>query len=630
MPVVGPPRVATLLAVALTLTTLAAQERRPPSHLVERAGHDGDRFESLVCGTRRADDIRRAAPVPVADGTPVSFVQEPAVLSPLAAGGLRLREFLVAGDLATVHFRRWDVGAVGGAPEVWTRVASRVVDGRIISVFEPAWPDAVVLERLRSAVWGWDYPTVWWGTVLVDGDADSDETEHDVWLRVASTGLPRAEIVRVDDTIQYASHVVNLVVPGFGATRLTGDGRYFVEAPVTRRFYEHFGDDYETIAIVPQAGHLGTYSAYHRHVQNRVAGIGLDLFDTSASYGSAGRLQGVEVYLGAWYATTRTTSHEFAHQWGHFFAWDRIMGLERVGWQPRSHAPLLAPGETYIGSLLRGTRRVEAHEPGGFRVERTPSPIRHHPLELYAMGLLAPEDLPEFVVFEDQAQLGPWISTPLVGTLLTGAIRLVGVNDLMAAHGPRRGPVPETWRVATVLVTRDALASREEMDYWNFFAARLEDESRTGIESYEGYVSTERATGGRVDVQTRLLPTTLPPVDQAYESDAPPFGPGDCPDVVFDGPVPSRYAVREGVPLSARVRVRDRNYSQALLRFWKSGGGEADAVMFWEPVSPSGSLTPRVLFREGEEGMYRWDVFLFWPGAGPQYPRCSLTVVKVE
>jgi hypothetical protein len=402
------------------------------------------------------------------------------------------------------------------------------------------------------------------------------------------------------------------------------------ESPVTRRFYERFGDDYETIAIVPQMTHLGTYSAYHRHVQNRVSGIGLDLFDASASFGSAGRLQGVEVYLGAWYATTRTTSHEFAHQWGHYFAWDRIMDLERVGWQPRSHAPLLASGETYIGSLLRGTRRVQAHGPGDFRVERTPRPIRHHPLELYAMGLLAPEDLPAFVVFEDQAQLGPWLSTPLVGTPLTGDVRVVGVNDLLAAHGPRRGPVPETWRVATVLVTRDALASREEMDYWNFFAARLEDENRTGIESYEGYVSTELATGGRVDVQTRLSPTTLPPADQAYESDAPPFGPGDCSDVVFDGPVPSRYAVREGVSLSARIRVRDRDYSQALLRFWKAGGGDADAVSFWEPVSPSGSLTPRVLFREGEEGVYRLDLFLFWPDAGPQYPRCSLTIVKVE
>lgn len=620
---------AVLCACAALGASAALSERASAPRIAAQIDEaDRDRFASMACGTRPADRVRgEAVDEPIPDGAPVSFVQAPAVLSPAHEGEVRLRALTMAGDVETLRFRRWDADPVAGPVETWPRVGTDAVAGRLVSLFEPAWPNDVVRQRLRSAMRGWDYPAVYWGAIVIG--PDEAPVEHAVYLRLSSTAMPRAAVVRLDDSAQYASHVVNLVVPDFGATRVAAS-RDFVESLVTRRFYEIFGDDYDTIAIVPQEGHFASYWAYHRPVQNAVRGIGLDLFDETSRYGSRGRLQGVQVFLGPWFATARTTNHEFAHQWGHYFAWDRIMALARAGWEPDVHTPLVAPAETYIGALLRGTRRVGTAADGGFRIERVPAPVRHHPLELYAMGLLAPEDVPEVIVFEDQAQLGPGLVTPAEGTPISGPFRRITVNDLLAAHGPRSGPVPGEWRRALVLVSRDGLASPEEMDYWNFFAARLEDPHRTGVASYEGYVSIERSTDGRVDLQARLVPAVHPPVEQVHDVDFPPFGVRDCPDVVFEQPVPSHYVVREAVSLAARVLVRDRDYSQALLRFWKAGGTSDDAVSFWEPVSPSGSLTPRLVFREGEEGLYRLELFLFWPDAEPQHPRCSLTVVTVE
>jgi hypothetical protein len=58
----------------------------------------------------------------------------------------------------------------------------------------------------------------------------------------------------------------------------------------------------------------------------------------------------------------------------------------------------------------------------------------------------------------------------------------------MAAHGPRSGPVLSSLSRATIIVSRDALLSPEEMAYWNFFAARLEDPTGSGL-SYDGQPS---------------------------------------------------------------------------------------------------------------------------------------------
>ena len=50
--------------------------------------------------------------------------------------------------------------------------------------------------------------------------------------------------------MQYASHAVNIWVPGFGDSRIR-DGETVIDlGAVTRPFYEAFVDEYETLAVV--------------------------------------------------------------------------------------------------------------------------------------------------------------------------------------------------------------------------------------------------------------------------------------------------------------------------------------------------------------------------------------------
>jgi hypothetical protein len=423
---------------------------------------------------------------------------------------------------------------------------------------------------------------------------------------------------------------VNLVIPGFGDSRASTDDVDL--AGVARRFYQHFEDSYDSLAIVPQAAFVDNFQAFHRNVRNQVHGIGERIFDSSGAYGSERALQSVELYPQAHFTINSTSSHEIGHQWGAYIDWTRISGISRAGHQPAAHDPLWAEDATMLGSVLTGRRRVRRNTEGAWIIERTPAPVRHHALMLYAMGKLSAESVPELTLFEDQAQFGAEeTSEPDPGTPVTGGHRSVTVFAAIGAYGARSGPSPDVWRRATVVVSRDALLSQRELDYWTFFAQRLEDPQKSGVISYDGFPSFDAATSNTIDLRTDIRPKTFPAIVQPLPVDAPSFGPADWRGVLFDAPVPSRFKIGQRIRLTGRVTAGDRpDFDTVLIRFWKYGGTDAEAIRVWERVSSRGSFTLDVEFRDGQQGRYSMEVFLFWPNSGSQYPRSDLTPIVVE
>src|SRR5437870_4672085 len=98
----------------------------------------------------------------------------------------------------------------------------------------------------------------------------------------------------------------------------------------------------------------GESTQRYGNVQNAVTGLNISTFNQAARYGSAGNLQGIEVYTGAFATRYQDSDHEMAHQWGSDFDWTRIAGISRAGHQPTAHAPLWTGGETLIGAVLFG------------------------------------------------------------------------------------------------------------------------------------------------------------------------------------------------------------------------------------------------------------------------------------
>ena len=379
-------------------------------------------------------------------------------------------------------------------------------------------------------------------------------------------------------------------------------------------------------------GFCVTYGAFHRNVQNAVRGIGASVFDISAEYGSkAHRLRSVELYTAGRWGGSDSSSHEIAHQWADFVDWTRLTGITRSGHQPASHDPLWSGGETFIGSIMTSYRRVRATD-AGWVVERTPWPPRFHPFTLYAMGLVPKEEVPEITLFDDQAQFGPsGPYTPAAATAVAGATRTVTVYNVIGMLGERSGPVDAEWRRATIVVSRDGLLSQREMDFWTYFSQRLEDPNRTGTPGYDGSGSFDASTYGRMDLHTHIRPLVTPALASRAGPDNPTFGRRDFREIVFDGDVPARVRAGDPIRLSGVVNARDHaDVDEIMIRLWKSGGTTDDAIRRWEPVSDRSSFQLDVPTSAQQRGMYVLEFFLFWPGAGTQLSRITVSPFIIE
>jgi hypothetical protein len=583
-----------------------------------------------TCATSRVRGERRAVlagftPLDrVPDGGPISFEQDPAILTPDYRGTLRFRNLLIAGDVASVRFKSGDPES--SEIETWARTATRTVNGRLVSVFEPEWDGAALARVLRRRTWGFDNPALYWGEILPNGVEEGDG--YFVRVRMGSTRIPESPVRQIAADVQYASHVVNIVVPTFADARLGRDEHNFNWNLITRKFYEHFEDSYDTIAITTHDVQLSRTGAFHINVRNEVQGIGEDVFNRSAQFGSS-RLRSIEFFYGSNITTNDSTAHEIGHQWGSYFDWPRIArDVTLSGHEPTSHDPLFAEGETILGAILEGTRRVRRND-AVWEVERTPGEIRFHPLTRYAMGILPRDSVPSVTLFSTQDQF-EGNREPDPGTDVTGASEDITISHIAAVMGERSGPVDTEWQRAIVVVSRELLTPRE-MSYWNFFAHRTEDPNLSGVYSYDGFGSFDDATGRMIDLRHDIRPRSGERVDQRFEVDFPTFGHDDFRDVRFDEAIPSVYRTGRTYRWSGQLLSPERSdYVQVLLRFWKYGGTSDDAVLVRAPISSSGSFQLEHQFQESQKGRRTMEVFLFWPGSGPQFPRVIAGPVTID
>ena len=584
---------------------------------------------------------RTAEPVVPA---PLWYDQNPRMIRADQAGGLSLDNFLVAGDVATLRFYRPALSAAANGylvRESWQRTRTTDIDGHLVSVFDPSWDSTALWDTIGWQRRGFDRPYARFGTLLIprsSGAANAGEDAVEgfaIWLRLTPLNVPAAQITQIDAGTQYASHVVNLVMPGFGDGRLSaGDyGHELDEA--ARRFYAHFSDEYASIAFVPRQQHLVPYDAFHHNVRNPIAGLGaLPVFDDSAAYGSTGVLRSVELYPNVSFTSNASSTRAISRQWVDYWDWSGLAGgIDRAGRGPAGHTPLLHPGEVYAGAVLDVTRRV-ADVGGGtsYAVERTPAPAMLHPTTRYRMGLIGPEAVPELLVFENQGQFDETDSSaPTVGTAVAGSGHRVHINDVLARHGTRSGPVDDNWSRVTVVVSRDGLLSAEEMSYWNFFAAR--HAATGGTTTWEGVPSFFEATGGVVPLRTDVAPLHAAKLVETFETGYMPIAPGEFRDVQLDASVPARSAVGETVTIAGAVTTTERDdfniacmnwtYPGAPLIVQIGNGWACDAI-----IGNRFSITYR--FNAGDVGHRALRLYLYYPNQPfPRLERASISGITV-
>ena len=627
----------------------------PDYEIVRKCGTSFDLLEKTATGFTTVDTLT--------DGRPLRADQFPRFMRPSHSGDFGLTNFLVLGDFGTVTFERVDPDNENEhVDETWTRTGTEQVAGRLVSVFNPVWNTDTLHQVLRRFRVGVDQPYLFWGEVVVPGtglvaSAPGTATDHEngeaervgVYLAFVPPNIPSSQVMRINDEVQFASHSVNIWDPDFGDSRVNGGDTELNETEITQKFYEHFEDQYDTIAIVSQAMQLADFFGFHGNVKNEIGGIGLDLFDNSAQYGSSGVLKGVEGYPPGGWATWSTVLHEQAHQWNEYTkTWSQVgpppptvsTAIDRKGHGASAHTPLLYPGEVTVGAVLEAERRVKK-EGGAYTIERTMPLINYNPLTLYRMGHTPAGQLPTYQVFLDQGQFDAETSVaPDVGVSVEGERVEVTVNDMMAADGTRTGPTVTSVRRALVYVSRAGLVPKEEMDVINYFAKRLGESS--GVTAYDRYPSFAEATGGRPTMTTDITPksnaaATLAAggVQSAAKIEPGPdvrcanVGTNALIGVTLDNEIPGCLRAPTTITVAGTLTLTDRiDYNTVCFRFRRYGADDANEIFTCSTLNGN-RFSIDFTFNAQQAGTYSVQPFAFWPDSGSQFARSIFSSIEV-
>src|SRR5262249_30792258 len=229
------------------------------------------------------------------------------------------------------------------------------------------------------------------------------------------------------------------------------------------RFYAGHPDAFQQVIVYttrplnPLPGTL----AFEINVKNAVSGIGLDLSDDSAGWGSAGALESV-VYMDSidqYLATDgfEFLGHEVGHRWGARLRFREAFGASSAALLGRALVHWSFFFDTQA-SVLEGN---SIRDLGGGRFETVDFTRGYSPLDQYAMGRRAPSEVPPFYFVESPDDFHPnrgykAASTPEAGVSFTGLRHDVNIDQVIAALGirlPPAGVAPTLWRQAYVLVS---------------------------------------------------------------------------------------------------------------------------------------------------------------------------------
>lgn len=463
----------------------------------------------------------------VADGRPVSVRQVPALLTGDYTGVVEFRDLTFMGDVPVV--RVYD-GSLAPAIDV-PRASTITLAGRTASVFHLAWPMA---EFVRLYGWQMTLDGVVGPQVTVAPSTAPLSQVPSASIVFISPRLMTAQpgnvpVAVLDANAQMTSHVINLVVSDVAdqfASLGTVDYRR-----IAQQVYQRLGDDYDMLHVVPEETFFASYAGQHDNARNDVGGIGLGIFDATASYGSAGHLRGLSFFPTA-PPSDALSNHEIFHQWGDYIDWTGIAGITAP---TASHSPLWTHFETPVASVAGQSflRLLPAAAVAGAWDAVSVSPTRLHPWQEYALGRRAAVDVGPITLLTNQG-----VRYSKAGTRVTSGSTAVTIDQIVARHGPRTGPRVDALRVAYVVVSRQALLSPRMMSLFTWLAQDLEDADPAARALKLGSGSFDAVTG--VDLSTALVPPAAVVVSPHATLALPNVGVSDVGGLRFDAPLPRR------------------------------------------------------------------------------------------
>lgn len=233
---------------------------------------------------------------------------------------------------------------------------------------------------------------------------------------------------------------------------------------IAKEFYKTHKDEYDFLVIftnfdfrMPDEEAIAFYS----EIKNDTQGIGLEIFDNSALYGSSGKLQGM-VDMGNIYnvetnppdpgfrSSLSTLGHELLHRWAANVSFIDSSGDANTSLLGKdgNHWSFLLDSD---GSVLYGN---DWQDNGDGTFTSLAARKYYSPLDLYLMGFYDRSQVPPMLLI-DNPGIDPARASG-AGVTVDGTARYITIDDIIAAEGERiPGPAEsqKTFKTAFILIT---------------------------------------------------------------------------------------------------------------------------------------------------------------------------------
>ncbi len=291
--------------------------------------------------------------------------------------------------------------------------------------------------------------------------------------------------------------------------------------PITKEFYQHFGDDYDFIYLFAEVMGQADISVLVRWDGSSGVGIGAAMDDTS--YGSPARLKQVITFGTLVNGTpfeSGPTLHETLHHWSMYL--DSSFGFDSASghWGYASANGLHGGFDNSTVVCRDNGQKPTGATPAcpltaGQRMNIQLAPFSpccvadikpYSPIELYLMGLVPSSQVSPLWVMDSPTYDGP-VTADAGGNIIAmnydiASFHVVTIDDIIAKEGMRPAATQTVFRGAFVLVTQTA-ATSDQLGRIARWARRFSGEE---VDPTTGVMSFSAATGGRATMTTRLNP----------------------------------------------------------------------------------------------------------------------------
>jgi Leucine-rich repeat (LRR) protein len=368
-----------------------------------------------------------------------------------------------------------------------------------------------------------------------DPDSDKDGIDDGIDTNIYSVAMIK-EIIGSDYSLSIlgSGRVVNLVSKSlFNET--SGALSYAATTQITKILYSNLEDEFDFIMIAANnkkcCSDAGFYGRF-RGVQNKTKGLGKSIYDSTDSYGSSGRLQGVIHFPYLYGLTGGPGLHEIAHNWGNDLIKTEVgghwgysnVGGQLGGWQPNSLVTL-ADGVYQT----KGPLDAEPSSWGSFANGGNSVPYSN--LELYIMGMIGADEVGHDIKIAEDFE---WTDDFSQGIFSASSITNLTMDQIIADKGirePNHLDSQKNFRAMYVVVSEVPL-TREEWRVTDKFVYDFQLEGDDGDSSYNFWEATQGKGTMSFDQIDNFLTTTAITFDPS--NDAPVVNIGGANSVIED------------------------------------------------------------------------------------------------